>query len=150
MSRFGQYKTINYRTDFLEFKSVFANWEFTNLDFDKIPLRETDFIYADPPYDVEFTHYSKGGFGWTEQVRTAEWLAKHPGPVVLSNQATKRITDLYRDLDYKLNLLDAPRRISSQATASPPPKSWQRATSDNDPPEHPHRRRVGTNRPFLR
>ena len=119
---FGQYKTINYRTDFLEFKSVFANWEFTNLDFDKIPLRETDFIYADPPYDVEFTHYSKGGFGWTEQVRTAEWLAKHPGPGSLSNQATKRITDLYRDLDYKLNLLDAPRRISCTGDRKPAPE----------------------------
>jgi len=72
-----------------------------------------DFIYADPPYDVEFTSYSAGGFSWDDQVRTAEWLAKHRGPVLLSNQATSRITRLYRQLGFRLQFLDAPRRISS-------------------------------------
>jgi DNA adenine methylase len=33
-------------------------------------------------------------------------------PVVLSNQATKRIVELYTDLDYQLIRLNAPRRIS--------------------------------------
>lgn len=63
-------------------------------------------------YDVEFTHYSSGGFGWEDQVLTAERLAKHVGPVILSNQATSRIIQLYRDLGYRLIKLDAPRRIS--------------------------------------
>ena len=63
-------------------------------------------------YDIEFTQYSKDGFNWDDQVRTAEWLAKHPGPVVLSNQATKRIVKLYKSLGYELTKLDAPRRIS--------------------------------------
>jgi DNA adenine methylase len=119
---YGQYKTINYRTDFLEFKSVFANWEFTNTDFDRIPLVPDDFVYADPPYDVEFTAYSKGGFGWEEQERTARLLAKHPGPVVLSNQATNRIKELYSDLGYKLTELKAPRRISCTGDRSPAPE----------------------------
>jgi DNA adenine methylase len=119
---YGQYKTINYRFDFLEFKSVFSNWEFTGTRFDEMTLDPEDFVYADPPYDVDFTQYSKGGFGWDEQKRTAEWLARHPGPVVLSNQATKRITDLYRDLDYKLILLNAPRRISCTGDRSPAPE----------------------------
>ena len=43
----------------------------------------TSFVYADPPYDVEFTAYSAGGFGWEDQVRTATVLTRHPGPVVL-------------------------------------------------------------------
>jgi hypothetical protein len=40
-------------------------------------------LHGDPPYDVEFTSYSKGGFSWEDQQRTAEWLSKHQGPVVL-------------------------------------------------------------------
>jgi DNA adenine methylase len=118
----GQYKTINYRKDFLEFRAVFANWEFTNGDFDQIPLQAADFVYADPPYDVEFTAYSKGGFGWEEQERTAQWLAKHRGPVILSNQATKRIKELYADLGYKLRFLEAPRRISCTGDRTPAPE----------------------------
>ena len=31
-------------------------------------------------------------FSWDDQVRAAEWLARHPGPVVLVNQATPRIS----------------------------------------------------------
>jgi DNA adenine methylase len=119
---FGRYKTINYRPDFLEYRDVFANWEFTNTDFDKIPLRSDDFVYADPPYDVEFTTYSQGGFGWTEQERAARWLAKHTGPVVLSNQATKRIIDLYKGLGYTLTYLNAPRRISCTGDRTPAPE----------------------------
>ena len=109
---FGKYTTINYKRDFLPYKKVLANWEFSNTTFDRIPVKPDDFVYADPPYDVEFTHYSKGGFGWDDQVRTAEWLSKHPGPVVLSNQATNRIVDLYEKLGYKIVKLNAPRRIS--------------------------------------
>jgi DNA adenine methylase len=119
---FGQYTTIDYRRDFLEYQSVFANWDFTHTDFDQIPLRADDFVYSDPPYDVEFTTYSKGGFGWNEQVRTAEWLAKHTGPVILSNQATKRIVDLYNSLNYTLTFLDAPRRISCTGDRTPAPE----------------------------
>jgi len=116
---FGQYTKINYRKDFLEYKSVLAKWGFTNIYFDQIKLEGDDFVYADPPYDVEFTRYSKGGFGWDEQVQTATWLSKHGGPVILSNQATKRIVDLYRELGYTLKLLNAPRRISCTGDRSP-------------------------------
>src|SRR5690606_2869260 len=67
---YGRYKTINYKTDFLEYKATFASWEFSSGAFDGLALREDDFVYADPPYDVEFTHYSQGGFSWSDQVRT--------------------------------------------------------------------------------
>jgi DNA adenine methylase len=116
---FGRYTKIGYRGDFLEYRDVFASWKFTNLDFDKLALRSDDFIYADPPYDVEFRQYSKDGFGWERQEKTAEWLAKHPGPVVLSNQATPRIVRLYRKLGYGLKFLHAPRRISCNGDRTP-------------------------------
>jgi DNA adenine methylase len=116
---FGSFKTITYRKDFRHYKSVISNWMFTNFSFLEVPLEPEDFVYADPPYDVEFTQYSKNGFGWEDQVKTAEWLAKHSGPVVLSNQATKRIRNLYKDLGYKLVYLKAPRRISCTGDRTP-------------------------------
>jgi DNA adenine methylase len=109
---FGRYQRLAYKRDFTEYVAAFARLEFTNTDFEAVPLEPDDFVYADPPYDVPFRNYSKGGFGWDEQVRTAEWLAKHPGPVVLSNQATDRIQTLYKTLGYRLIFRSAPRLIS--------------------------------------
>ena len=116
---FGQYKTINYVTDFAEYRDTYADWEFSCGDFADLAIAKNDFIYADPPYDVEFTTYSQGGFSWDDQVRAAEWLAKHKGPVILVNQATKRIEQLYTKLGYDLRLLDAPRRISCNGDRTP-------------------------------
>ena len=109
---FGRYKQINYMSDFTAYKEVLSRWEFTSGDFQQVALKPTDFVYADPPYDVEFTQYAKEDFEWADQVRLAHWLAQHQGPVVLSNQATDRIVELYSDLGFKLRFLKAPRRIS--------------------------------------
>jgi DNA adenine methylase len=109
---FGTHKSITYATDFSELKVVLANWTFTNVDIEALPVAAGDFIYADPPYDVEFTTYSAGGFDWDDQVRTAEWLAAHDGPVVLSNQATPRVVELYEKLGFAVEYLSGPRRIS--------------------------------------
>jgi DNA adenine methylase len=116
---FGRYKNINYKKDFGEYVSAFAGWEFSCGDFDRLALKPDDFIYADPPYDVEFTQYSKENFGWNDQVRLANWLARHTGPVVLSNQATERIQALYRCLGFEVTTLDAPRLISCTGDRSP-------------------------------
>lgn len=116
---FGRYERIAYTRDFTAYRRSFATWEFSNEDFASLRLRPDDFIYADPPYDVEFTQYSKQAFGWQDQVRLAEWLAKHPGPVVLSNQATPRIVKLYKSLGFALRFLEAPRRISCNGDRAP-------------------------------
>jgi DNA adenine methylase len=116
---FGRYAHINYRYEFGDVATVIGRCELSCASFETLPLDADDFVYADPPYDVEFTHYSQGGFGWDQQRRAAEWLAAHRGPVVLSNQATPRITSLYRDLGYQLTFLDAPRRISCTGDRSP-------------------------------
>ncbi len=116
---FGRYKKITYKSDFREYVRVFANWEFTNVHFAQLVLHKYDFVYADPPYDVEFRQYSQGGFGWHEQVDLAYCLRKHPGPVILVNQATDRIIDLYSHLGYRLNYLEAPRRISCNGDRTP-------------------------------
>lgn len=116
---FGQYAAINYRYDFTEYRELFARWEFTSVSFRDMLLEPRDFVYADPPYDVEFTAYSKERFDWEDQKATAAWLAGHPGPVVLSNQATTRILDLYRALDFRTPIHRAPRRISCTGDRSP-------------------------------
>lgn len=121
---FGKYKTINYVDDFVKLANELGphfryHWRTVNIDFLYLRLYPDDFIYADPPYDVEFTTYSAGGFSWTAQQAVAQWLAIHPGPVVLVNQATPRIIELYRDLGYSINYLDAPRRISCTGDRTP-------------------------------
>lgn len=109
---FGRYKQPPYREDFLPYRRVLKDYEFTHGDFEAMRLRRGDFLYADPPYDVEFTSYSAGGFTWEDQKRLAQWLAEHRGPVVASNQATARILRLYRKLGFAIRVVDAPRRIS--------------------------------------
>jgi DNA adenine methylase len=116
---FGRYTRIAYTRDFAAYKEAFNEWQFVSGDVESVPLDSDDFVYADPPYDVEFTHYSKGGFSWEDQERTAVWLSRHPGPVVLVNQATSRVEALYRQLGYRVRFLAAPRRISCTGDRTP-------------------------------
>ena len=109
---FGTHKSISYKIDFSQYKDAFKLYRFVNVDFEHLTISADDFIYADPPYDVEFTQYAPNGFNWDDQVRTARWLAKHPGPVAISNQATSRIVDLYKSLGFVLYFVQAPRMIS--------------------------------------
>ncbi len=116
---FGRYTSIRYRSDFAPYRDAFAGWEFTCGNFEGMRLDPDDFVYADPPYDVEFTQYSREGFDWDDQVRLAGWLAEHPGPVALSNQATGRIVTLYRKLGFRLRFLNGPRMISCTGDRTP-------------------------------
>ncbi|QKD83537.1 hypothetical protein HPC62_16210 [Thermoleptolyngbya sichuanensis A183] len=130
---YGHYRKINYREDFSPWRSPMQGWVFTSADFAAVQLVPTDFVYADPPYDsvaddsveqlsllgVEhqgqagdgFVGYS-GAFGWGDQVRLARHLAQHPGPVLVSNAATHRIVQLYRDLGFEVMELGVRRSIS--------------------------------------
>lgn len=116
---FGRHKSLRYQTDLHYYQPVLMQWDFSFRDFETIPLQPEDFIYADPPYDVEFVNYSKGGFHWADQERLAHWLSRHSGPVLISNQATERIVALYRSLNFDLRFFEAPRRISSDGNRAP-------------------------------
>jgi DNA adenine methylase len=109
---FGSYEQIAYIRDFNQYSELFADWELGSGDFQTVHLERGDFVYADPPYDVPFRQYSKEGFPWPDQERLAEWLAKHRGPVVLSNQATPRIVKLYKQFGFSISFRPAPRMIS--------------------------------------
>jgi DNA adenine methylase len=116
---YGRYGNIRYVTDLMEYREILASWTFTVGDFSNLEIAPADFVYADPPYDVEFTKYAKEGFAWRDQVRAAEWCAAHSGPVVLVNQATDRICNLYAGLGFQLEFLTAPRRISCTGDRTP-------------------------------
>ena len=55
MCRSASTDQITYRSDFSGYGNVFSRWTFTSTDFEGVPLDPDDFIYADPPYNVEFT-----------------------------------------------------------------------------------------------
>ena len=52
-------------------------------------------------------------------VNLVQWLSKHKGPVILSNQATKRIKDEYTRLGFALKEFEAPRKISCTGDRRP-------------------------------
>lgn len=132
---FGRYRRINYRRDFSLLTPTLAGWDFTCGDFVVLDLEARDFVYADPPYDVEFTQYSREGFSWRDQVRLAHWLGRHPGPVVVSNQATERIQQLYRDLGFALSYVQGRRLINSNGDRSPAREILAAKNLDADPGE---------------
>jgi DNA adenine methylase len=116
---FGRSRRIAYVRDFSPYRERFADWSVSSGDAEAVPLERGDFVYADPPYDVEFTQYSSGGFSWDDQERAAAWLSKHRGPVVLVNQRTDRVETLYRKLGFTVRFLDGPRRISCTGDRTP-------------------------------
>ncbi|TLX67126.1 MAG: Dam family site-specific DNA-(adenine-N6)-methyltransferase [Thaumarchaeota archaeon] len=116
---FGEYKTVTYMKDFEYYRLVFRDWQFTSTDFEEVLIESSDFVYADPPYDVEFRQYSSQGFGWPDQVRLAKWIKSLNIPAVISNQATDRIIKLYKSMNFELKFLSGPRMISCKGDRTP-------------------------------
>jgi DNA adenine methylase len=118
---FGRYEKPRYPrpSELLAYKPVLSRWVFTDVDYSRLELVADDFVYADPPYDVQFTKYSEGSFGWPQQEHLAYWLSEHQGPVVASNQATDQILKLYRGLGFCVYTLKGPRRIACNGDRTP-------------------------------
>lgn len=84
-------------------------------------LSKGDFVYFDPPYvpvskTANFTAYAADRFGEQEQRRLAEELAVLRDRQVfamLSNAYTPEIEQLYRDYDFTVEKVPAPRAINS-------------------------------------
>jgi DNA adenine methylase len=125
---YGRYPRAEYKRDFSEYKEALANWEFTCGDFQDLDLQHDDFVYADPPYDVEFTQYAKEGFDEHDQERLAKWLSSHTGPVIISNQATPKMKQLYRRWKFSVDLRHAPRLISCDGNRT---RAWEVLASRN-------------------
>lgn len=101
------------------YRHIMAEWTLSCGSYTSITLTSNDFLYVDPPYDTEFAHYDASGFSWREQELVATWAGAHSGPVVLCNQATSRIVELYRDLQFTIIPVQRIERMRSgeQGTA---------------------------------
>lgn len=127
---FGRHTKINYSVDFNKYKSIFSQWTFSENSFSNLKLKDSDFVFADPPYDVEFRSYSKDGFGWEDQKAVVEWLSSHRGPVIISNSATERVINLYKKSGFKLHYMK--ERISINSTGNRTPANVVIATKNVD------------------
>lgn len=116
---FGKYKTVDFKTDFTPYKAAMEGWELYCGDFEALPIEPEDFIYLDPPYDVEFTQFAPRDFVWADQERLVRWVSKHPGPIIASNSSTPRICQLYRDAGFSIYEGQAPRSISCTGDRTP-------------------------------
>ncbi|MEM7404857.1 MAG: Dam family site-specific DNA-(adenine-N6)-methyltransferase [Pseudomonadota bacterium] len=116
---FGQHTTINYVRDFARYRELLSTWQFECASFDALEFSPDDFVYADPPYDVPFTSYAAGGFSWAQQEALAARLATHQGPVIASNQATRRVLSLYKNAGFQCLTLPGPRSISRTGDRRP-------------------------------
>lgn len=117
---FGKYKNINYVSDFSNYSKTFKNWTLQTASFDSLQnIQSSDFLYADPPYHVQFTKYSKEDFTMDNQKDLVSWLLKCDCPLVVSNQATDEMRSLYQTKNFDYIELPAPRRISCNGDRKP-------------------------------
>lgn len=85
-------------------------------------IKEGDFVYFDPPYDVEenvskFTGYTSNGFNRDSQIKLKELcdaLDKKNVKFLLSNSNTEFVRELYKK--YKVDIIYSNRNINSNGT----------------------------------
>lgn len=98
-----------------------ANIQIMNVDFSQCVNNAGagDFVYFDPPYDYEtegFTLYVDQGFSRKDLVRlkqTCDDLIDRGCSVLISNNLTSFVTDLFNDELYHLETFNANRWINS-------------------------------------
>jgi DNA adenine methylase len=115
----GKYSTITYVRDFSQWAVAMHGWKIECCDFGDLSIESDDFIFADPPYNATFVDYSSGGFSWNDQVRLADLLAKHDGPVVATNLATPHVLEIYRERGFVVETVSAPRSVSRDGDRAP-------------------------------
>ena len=95
-----------------------------NVDFSQCvtDAGEGDFVYFDPPYDYEkdgFTLYVNQGFSRNDLVRlkqTCDDLIDRGCSVMISNNQTSFVADLFNDGRYHIEAINANRWINSDGT----------------------------------
>lgn len=100
-----------------ELQSHFVNTDIYNLDFEeflnKIKLKDTDFIFLDPPYDTDFSSYVNNSFDKKDQERLANYLInKCPAKFMLVIKNTDFISELYSNKGLHINSFDKTYMVS--------------------------------------
>jgi DNA adenine methylase len=73
-----------------------------------------DFIFVDPPYDSDFSTYTKNLFGREEQIRLADYLLHCPARFMLVIKNTEFIEGLYANKGLKIETFDKRYTVSFQ------------------------------------
>ena len=116
---FGRYRKISYATDLHGFRDALRSWSFSCVEFDALPVGPDDFIYADPPYDVDFRRaWHAVSVGTTRCARRSSL----PRTQDLSCSPTRpRRESLRSTIRSAMNSGCSTRRGGSAATATAPP-----------------------------
>lgn len=89
-----------------------------NLDFEdfckEIDLSENDFMFLDPPYDTEFSTYTKNEFGKNDQIRLANYLKTTKAKFMLVIKNTDFIYKLYNIKGFYIKSFDKKYLVSFQ------------------------------------
>lgn len=96
-----------------------ANTVIENMDFDAFLLKYApqpdDFIFLDPPYDSEFSTYTRNEFSLKDQERLATYLLHHcPAKFMLVIKNTPAILNLYASKGLHIQAFDKKYLVSFQ------------------------------------
>lgn len=125
---FGKYKNPNIinETRIIDVNNYFkrSKIRILNTDFETAVhgAKKRDFVYLDPPYDVEesiskFTGYTSVGFNKDSQIKLKELcdnLNRKEVKFLLSNSNTAFVKELYKD--YNIDVLTVNRSINSDGS----------------------------------
>lgn len=105
---------IEYINSF-DLKKQLNKCEIYNLDFEeffnKINPQKNDFIFLDPPYDTDFSTYSRNEFGQEEQIRLCNYLKETKANIMMIIKNTPFIYNLYKD-DFNISSFDKTYLVS--------------------------------------
>jgi len=73
-----------------------------------------DFVFVDPPYDSDFSTYTKNLFGREDQIRLADYLLRCPARFMLVIKNTEFINELYSDKGLRIDAFDKRYTVSFQ------------------------------------
>ncbi len=87
-----------------------------NMDFEdfcnSIKIKETDFMFLDPPYDTEFSTYAGNEFGKKDQIRLRDFLKHTKAKFMLIIKNTDFIYDLYNQDGFFIKSFDKKYLVS--------------------------------------
>lgn len=99
-----------------ELRNYMSKTKMHCLDFEdfcnKVDLKETDFMFLDPPYDTEFSTYAKNDFDKDDQIRLANYLKKTKAKFMLIIKNTDFIYSLYKDSGFNIRSFDKKYLVS--------------------------------------
>lgn len=100
------YKYMSSKIQQMQSKEIidyFKGTSIYNLDFEdficQFKMKDSDFIFLDPPYDSEFSTYDNNSFDKNEQIRLKNLLNKSNAKWMLIIKKTNFIFDLYKDFN---------------------------------------------------